>query len=196
MLCAGRNQQQHSLLHPNQHGGRAGHSTTTTLIQMHEQWMNDLEDGKTVAVTMIDQSAAFDVCNHQLLLQKLRLLGVHNVDWVASYLSGRSQSVAIGAALSAPLPLPPASVVQGGVGSGILYNIMTCDLPDVIHTGHQVSLEDTEHHCQEDGDMVTFVDSPSPAAARCAGGRRRRGGRPSPSLLVVKRSGTVIVRCC
>ena len=147
-----------NLLHPNQHGGRAGHSTTTTLIQMHEQWMNDLEDGKTVAVTMIDQSAAFNVCNHQLLLQKLRLLGVNNVDWVASYLSGRSQSVAIGAALSAPLPLPPASVVQGGVGSGILYNIMTCDLPDVIHTGHQVSLEDTEHHCQEDGDMVTFVD--------------------------------------
>ena len=33
-----------SLLHPNQHGGRAGHSTTTTLIQMHNQWMEDIED--------------------------------------------------------------------------------------------------------------------------------------------------------
>jgi hypothetical protein len=49
-------------------------------------------------------------------------------------------------------------VVQGGVGSGILYNVMTCDLPDVIHTGHQVSLDDEEHHCLVDGDMVTFVD--------------------------------------
>ena len=36
--------EQNSLLHPNQHGGRAGHSTTTTLIQMHNQWMDDLED--------------------------------------------------------------------------------------------------------------------------------------------------------
>jgi hypothetical protein len=147
-----------SLLHPNQHGGRAGHSTTTTLIQMHDQWMEDLEDGKMVAVTMVDQSAAFDVCDHRIILDKLKLLGMENVDWVASYLSGRTQSAAIGAALSAPLALPPASVVQGGVGSGILYNVMTCDLPDVIHTNHQVSLEDEEHHCQVDGDMVTFVD--------------------------------------
>ena len=147
-----------SLLHPNQHGGRGGHSTTTTLIQMHNQWMEDLEDGKTVAVTLVDQSAAFDVCNHKIILDKLRLLGLDSVEWVASYLTGRTQSVAIGAALSAPLNLPDASVVQGGVGSGILYNVMTCDLPDVIHTDHEVSLEDNDHHCQEDGDMVTFVD--------------------------------------
>ena len=150
--------EKNSLLHPNQHGGRAGHSTTTTLIQMHNQRMEDLEDGKIIAVTMVDQSAAFDVCDHKIILKKLKLLGLLDVQWMASYLSGRSQSSAIGAALSAPLPLPSASVVQGGVGSGILYNVMTCDLPDIIHTGHQVSLLDTEHHCHEDGDMVTFVD--------------------------------------
>ena len=120
--------------------------------------MEDLEDGKTVAVTLVDQSAAFDVCNHIIILNKLKLLGLDSVDWVASYLSSRTQSVAIGAALSAPLTLPTASVVQGGVGSGILYNVMTCDLPDVVHTDHTVSLEDTAHHCTEDGDMVTFVD--------------------------------------
>ena len=79
-----------SLLHPNQHGGRAGHSTTTTLIQMHDQWMNDLEDGKTVTVTMVDQSAAFDVCDHMIILEKLKMLGFMNTDWVASYLSGRT----------------------------------------------------------------------------------------------------------
>ena len=147
-----------SLLHPNQHGGRSGHSTATTLIQMHNQWMEDLEDGKIVAKTLVDQSAAFDVCNHRIIEGKLRLLGLDNVEWVTSYLSGRTQSISIGAALSSSLTLPPASVVQGGVGSGILYNVMTCDLPDVIHTDHPVSMLDTSHHCQEDGDMVTFVD--------------------------------------
>ena len=85
---------------------------------MHDQWMNDLEDGKTVAVTMVNQSAAFDVCNHLIIIEKLKLLSMTNVNWVTSYLSGRTQSAAIGAALSTPLPLPPASVVQGGVGSG------------------------------------------------------------------------------
>ena len=106
----------------------------------------------------MDQSAAFDVCNHRIIESKLRLLGLDSVEWVSSYLSGRTQSSAIGAALSAPLTLPPASVVQGGVGSGILYNVMTCDLPDVILTNHSVSMQDTDHHCGKDGDMVTFVD--------------------------------------
>ena len=101
-----------SLLHPNQHGGRAGHSTTTTLIQMHDQWMEDLEENKVVAVTLVDQSAAFDVCDHKIILEKLKVLGICNVDWVASYLSGRSQSTSIGASLSAPIILPATS--QGG----------------------------------------------------------------------------------
>ena len=151
--------EENSLLHPNQHGGRTGHSTTTTLIQMHNQWMEDLKDGKEVAVTMVDHSAAFEVCNHEIIKDKLKLLGVNNIEWMASYLSGRTQSCAIGAALSSQLSLPPASVVQGVVGSGILYNVMTCDLPDTVHTDHEVSLEDTSNHCQEDGDMVTFVDN-------------------------------------
>ena len=150
--------EENSLLHPNQHGGREGHSTTTTLIQMHNQWMEDLKDGKVVAVTMVDQSAAFDVCNHEIIKNKLKLLGLNSVDWVSSYLSGRTQSCAIGASLSSALSLPPASVVQGGVGSGILYNVMTCDLPDIVHDQHEVSIEDKNHHCREDGDMVTFVD--------------------------------------
>ena len=64
--------------------------------------MEDLEDVKTVEVTLIDPSAAFDVCNHTIMLYKLKLLGLDNVNWVASYSSNRTQSVAIGAALSAP----------------------------------------------------------------------------------------------
>ena len=30
------------LLHPSQHGGRAGHSTTTALIEMYDQWVEDM----------------------------------------------------------------------------------------------------------------------------------------------------------
>ena len=46
-------------------------------------------------------------------------------------------------------------MVKSGVGFGILYNVMTCDLPDVVHI---VSFEDTAHHCTEDGDMETFFN--------------------------------------
>ena len=60
--------------------------------------------------------------------------------------------------LSAPRNLPPCSVVQGGVGSGILYLCFTVDLPDVTHE-HTVDFKDPVVHCKDDGDMVTFVDN-------------------------------------
>ena len=49
-------------------------------------------------------------------------------------------------------------LVQGGIGSGILYNLRTFDLPDILHTNQRVSMKDAKQHCSEDGDMVTFVD--------------------------------------
>ena len=46
-------------------------------------------------VMMIDLSAAFDLVDHPLLLQTLKLLGFdhHAVMWMWSYLTGRLQSV-------------------------------------------------------------------------------------------------------
>ena len=46
------------------------------MIQMHDQWMEDLESGKIIGISMIDQSAAFDVCDHWILLEKMKLLTV------------------------------------------------------------------------------------------------------------------------
>ena len=147
------------LFHPNQHGGRKGHSTATAMIQMHDQWMEDLEAGKIIGISMYDQSAAFDVCDDGILIEKLKVLGIENetIEWMQSYLSGRTQSVMIDGHLSAPKELPPCSVVQGGVGSGLLYLCFTIDLPDVTHS-HPVDYKKPEVHCSEDGDMVTFVD--------------------------------------
>ena len=40
--------------------------------------MTDMDAGNIIGVTMYDQSAAFDVCDHYLLIEKLRLLGLEN----------------------------------------------------------------------------------------------------------------------
>ena len=115
--------EENKLFHPNQHGGRKGHSTATALIQMHDQWIEDMEAGKIIGVTFYDQSAAFDVCSHSILIEKLKLLGLEetSLDWMKNYLSDRSQSVLVDGYLSAPIDLPPCSVVQEEVGSRILY---------------------------------------------------------------------------
>ena len=62
------------LLHHNHHGGRRGHSTGTALIQMYDKWVEEIEEGKLVGVLMIDQSAAFDLCDHVILTGKVNLL--------------------------------------------------------------------------------------------------------------------------
>ena len=156
------------LLHPSQHGGRAGHSTTTALIEMYDQWVEDMEEGKTVAILMIDQSAAFDVCDHSILQAKLQLLlglgdgtdpqgGGPVMQWFQSYLSGRLQCTAVEGQLSPLQRLPACSVIQGGCGAGLLYSVLTSDLPDCIHQ-HQTNHFEAPVHCNQDGDMTTFVE--------------------------------------
>ena len=67
--------------------------------------MEELEEGKVDAVTMVDQSAAFGVCEHKIILKKLKLLSLLDVQWIASNLSGCSQELRHWAALSTPLPV-------------------------------------------------------------------------------------------
>ena len=73
------------LVHPNLHGSRAGHSTATALTQLYDQWVEEVEEGKMVGVLLCDQSAAFDLCDHHLLIEKLKLMGV--ADNEAAWLS-------------------------------------------------------------------------------------------------------------
>ena len=81
------------IIHPNHHGSRPGHSTATALIQMYDRWVEEVDDGNMVGVMMVDLSAAFDMVDHGILLEKLRLYGLEEtaLSWTTSYLSGCSQ---------------------------------------------------------------------------------------------------------
>jgi hypothetical protein len=68
--------EENGLIHPNLHGSRAGHSTSTALVQMYDSWVEQVEEGKMVGVLLCDQSAAFDLCDHYILVEKLKLMGV------------------------------------------------------------------------------------------------------------------------
>ena len=87
-----------SLIHPNHHGSRSGHSTATALIQMYDTWAEEVDRGNMVGVMMVDLSAAFDMVDYDLLLQKLELFGLDStaVAWMRSYLTARHQSVLCG----------------------------------------------------------------------------------------------------
>ena len=110
------------LFQPNHHGFRADHSTTTAMIQMYDNWVQAVDRGELAGVCMLDMSAAFDVVDHDLLIQKLKLYGFDDssLKWMRDYLSGRSQAVYIDGFLSSFLAVD-VGVPQGSTLGPLFY---------------------------------------------------------------------------
>ena len=79
--------EKNQLIHPNHHGFRAAHSTTTGLIQMYDSWVEALEYKQFTGVCFLDISAAFDILDHPLLLYKLQLYGFadDSLNWMSIF---------------------------------------------------------------------------------------------------------------
>ena len=129
------------------------------LMELCDRWAEEVEDGKMVGVLVCDQSAAFDLCDHALLLEKLKLMGLEQSAgrWVGSYLSGRTQSCFVDGNLSSPLDIPSCGVPQGSIGGPLLWLYFTCDQPDVIHE-HPVDGQDQQRGCAAQGQELGQVE--------------------------------------
>ena len=153
------------LLHPSHHGFRKSHSTTTALLEMYDTWLEAFEDNKISAVVMLDLSAAFDVVDSSILLDKLELYGFRGnaLSWLHSYLDGRQQQVYVDGVLSDPLEVE-VGLPQGSILGPLLYIIFTNDLPEVVHnhepqhSNNQDSLGFYNVHCDPCGSICCFAD--------------------------------------
>ena len=146
------------LINSNHHGCRQGHNTATALLQMYDQWLEEVEEGKMVGVMLIDLSAAFDMVDHPILLKNLELYGMdsQSVAWMSSYLSHRSQAVLVDGALSPPLNVT-CGVPQGSILGPLLYILYTNEIPDLVHD-HLVTFKHPAPHCPSCGSTVCYVD--------------------------------------
>ena len=94
---------ENELLQSFQSAYRAGHSTETALLRVHRDIVNAVDQKKGVFLVLLDLSAVFDTVDHDILLDFLRdHIGLDGsvLDLFKSYLSGRTQCVAVAGVLS------------------------------------------------------------------------------------------------
>ena len=77
-----------SVLSKFQHGFQPKHSTVTALIQMCDEWLENMDNGKINGVVFLDIKKAFDSINHRVLLNKMNeQFGIFGSElkWFESY---------------------------------------------------------------------------------------------------------------
>ena len=122
------------------------HSTITALLNVTDDIYECLENSELVFLVLLDYSKAFDCANHKLILAKLKAAGFRDdsLEWMFSYLDGRSQKVTTNKGESSWSGVING-VPQGSVLGPLLFTVLVSDLRDAIKRGrYHMYADDTQ----------------------------------------------------
>ncbi len=143
-----------NIISPHQFGFIPGRSTVLQLVYIVDKWLRDLDNGKKTTVVFMDFMKAFDRVWHGGLLHKLAAAGVapRSLDWLDSYLNGRTISVRVESTLSISRTIT-AGVPQGSHLGPVLFVLFINDLPNAVNLTTEIYADDTLlHHAQRKTD--------------------------------------------
>ena len=111
---------------------RPHHSTETALLRVQNDILVNMDNKEVTLLVLLDLSAAFDTVDHNILLNRLKNIGISGLvyDWFSSYLTGRTQAVFLDGVSSDQVNLT-CGVPQGSVLGPILFNIYTQPLGEI-----------------------------------------------------------------
>ena len=136
------------ILHTYQSGFRKNHSCQTSLIALTDKWLKQMDNGKLIGTIFIDLKKAFDMVDHKILIEKLKIYHFNKltVSWFVSYLENRNQTVKVGNTVSS-VGILKYGVPQGSILGPLLFLLYINDLPMIIkHTEMDIYADDSTLH--------------------------------------------------
>ena len=118
---------------------KAAHSTKTALLKVKTDILTPIDRKEAICLILLDLSTAFNMANHELLLNHLKFrFGITDtvLKWLESYLTGRHQSVIISGATDLDRKRSDKAglaqgVPQGSVLGPILFTLYITPLGDI-----------------------------------------------------------------
>ena len=135
----------------------AHHSVETALLNVHNDLLLVMNCGKITLLVLLDLYAACDTVDHSILLSRMNsYFGIGGValDWLQSYLSGRTYRVPIDNVTSDISQLK-YGLPQGSVLGPILCSMCTSPTADIIRK------HGLKYHCYADYTKIYISVNPT-----------------------------------
>jgi len=136
------------LLPRNQSAYRSHHSTGTTMLRVISDALSEADEQRVTLLASLDMTAAFDCVDHSLLPMRLQWnFGLQKtaLEWMTSFLTGRTLQLAYTGQLSPILPVL-YGVPKGSVLGPLLFVLYMTELHDVV-AKHGVTIHQNADDC-------------------------------------------------